>query len=155
MRICCFSGHRNIQKKEVDIIKKRLRSELINLIDQGVTAFRTGGALGFDTIAALEVLKLRDYHYPQIKLSLILPCKNQADNWNDDDRAKYKFILYLANEVIYASEHYHLGCMHKRNQYLVDHSNICICYLVKTIGGTAYTVDYAKKKGLKIINLAP
>ena len=44
--------------------------------------------------------------------------------------------------------------MHKRNRHLVDHSSICVCYLTEDRGGTAYTVNYAKKQGLKVINLA-
>ena len=41
-----------------------------------------------------------------------------------------------------------------RNRHLVDHSGTCICYLTRSAGGPAYTVDYARKKGLRIINLA-
>ena len=44
--------------------------------------------------------------------------------------------------------------MHRRNRHLVDHSGTCICYLTRSTGGTAYTVDYARKKGLRIINVA-
>jgi len=42
--------------------------------------------------------------------------------------------------------------MHKRNRHLVDNSSVCVCYLNKENGGTAYTVDYAGKKGLELIN---
>ncbi len=45
-------------------------------------------------------------------------------------------------------------CIVKRNRHLVDYSSACICYLNKSTGGTAYTVEYAKKRGLQIINLA-
>ena len=44
--------------------------------------------------------------------------------------------------------------MHKRNRHLVDNSSICICYLTENSGGTFYTVNYAKKQGLTVINLA-
>ena len=44
--------------------------------------------------------------------------------------------------------------MQKRNRHLVDNSSLCISYLTSDSGGTAYTVNYAKAKGLKIINLA-
>ena len=44
--------------------------------------------------------------------------------------------------------------MHERNRYLVDNSGLCLCYLVKRGGGTYYTVQYAKKQGLPVINLA-
>ena len=45
--------------------------------------------------------------------------------------------------------------MFKRNWYPVDISSICVCYLNCYKGGTAYTVNYAKQKGLRIINLSP
>ncbi|HIS50977.1 MAG TPA: DUF1273 domain-containing protein, partial [Candidatus Gallacutalibacter pullistercoris] len=45
-------------------------------------------------------------------------------------------------------------CMHRRNRHLVDESGICVAYCVKPNGGTAYTVMYAKQKGLPVINLA-
>ena len=44
--------------------------------------------------------------------------------------------------------------MQKRNRHLVDNSSLCISYLTSDSGGTAYTVDYAKANGLKVINLA-
>lgn len=44
--------------------------------------------------------------------------------------------------------------MFKRNRHLVDNSSVCICYQTKETGGTAYTVEYARKHGLRIINLA-
>ena len=44
--------------------------------------------------------------------------------------------------------------MYKRNRHLVDNSGICVCYLTKDKGGTAYTVEYEKQKGLQIINFA-
>ena len=37
---------------------------------------------------------------------------------------------------------------------MVDNSTYCICYLVSQTGGTAHTVDYARKHNLNIINIA-
>jgi hypothetical protein len=31
-----------------------------------------------------------------------------------------------------------------RNRFMVDNSNLCIAYLRKNIGGTAYTVHYSQ-----------
>ena len=150
---CCFSGHRNILENEYSAIQKRLENEIITLIHQGVRYFGAGGALGFDTMAALAVLQLRK-KYPQIKLILVLPCKEQPDRWSERDKKIYNQIRDAADKVVYTSEYYHRGCMHKRNRHLVDNSGICICYLTEKSGGTAYTVNYAEQKGLKIINIA-
>ncbi len=59
-----------------------------------------------------------------------------------------------ANKVVYISQKYTPDCMLRRNRHLVDYSSVCICYLNKTTGGTAYTVKYAQKCGLQIINIA-
>lgn len=45
------------------------------------------------------------------------------------------------------------SAMHKRNRHLVDHSGVCVAYLTESRGGTAYTVDYARKNGVPVINL--
>ena len=44
--------------------------------------------------------------------------------------------------------------MFKRNRHLVDNSSVCIYYLTKEDGGTAYTVNCARQKGLKVVNVA-
>ena len=112
----------------------------------------TGGAHGFDTAAALTILKIKDI-FPQIKLILVLPCKNQARGWNKTDAETYNTVLSQADEILYTSERYYAGCMQKRNRCLVENSGYCICYLKKNSGGTKYTADYADKKGLKITML--
>ena len=40
--------------------------------------------------------------------------------------------------------------MFKRNRYLVDNSSYCRYYLPEKSGVTVYTVDYARKNGLKV-----
>lgn len=60
-------------------------------------------------------------------------------------------LLYRTQNVV---KLYFKGCMHKRNRHLVDNSGYCICYLTRTQGGTAYTVDYALERGLPVINIA-
>lgn len=79
--------------------------------------------MGFDTLAAQAVLEMRK-KYKQIKLILVLPCISQADKWNEQDKRIYEHIKCSANKVIYTSENYFHGCMHKRNRYLVDNSSV-------------------------------
>ncbi len=70
----CFTGHRKIVITPE--LKNKLTNFLKNLIVQGTVDFYTGGAIGWDTIAAQTVLRLREV-YPQIKLHLVLPCSNE------------------------------------------------------------------------------
>lgn len=148
----CFTGHRKIPSEKISAVVLRLEKTIIELIEQGYLFFETGGALGFDTIAAQAVLKLRSI-YPKIKLILVLPCLSQAKNWSDFDKVIYEDIKANADKVVYISQTYTNGCMFKRNRYLVDNSNICICYLTAQSGGTVYTVKYARCKNVRIINV--
>lgn len=151
---CCFSGHREMPAGWGRWrLAKRLEKAVIEQIENGIRFFGAGGALGFDTLAAQTVLKLRG-KYPDIKLILVLPCTTQAQMWSAEDVEEYECIKAKADKVVYTSQEYTKGCMFKRNRYLVDNSSVCICYLTRDTGGTAYTVKYAQSKGLRIFNLA-
>lgn len=128
----------------------KLEETIIGLIEQGVQFYGAGGARGFDTLAAQIILNLKS-RYPYIKLILVLPCLTQTRGWSAGDVAEYERIKALADKVVYTSQEYTKGCMFKRNRHLVDHSSVCVCYLTKPSGGTAYTADYARKQGLKVI----
>ena len=151
-KTCCFTGHRKLSLSE-NIVKDRLSKVLDNLIKDGIIYFGAGGALGFDTLAA-EVVLEKKCVYPQIKLILVLPCPDQTKGWPSTDIDKYNYILSQADKIVYTSEKYYTGCMHKRNRHLVNNSSYCICYLENDTGGTAYTVGYANENGLKIYNIA-
>ena len=109
--------------------------------------------MGFDTLAAQIILRLRE-HYPQIRLILVLPCHGQTRGWPQDSIDIYEDIKHRADKVTYTAENFFRGCMQKRNRHLVDGSSVCICYLTKFTGGTAYTVNYARRMGLRVINIA-
>lgn len=152
-KTCCFTGHRSLSPKAWETLPMQLEQTLGSLIQSGVKFFGAGGARGFDTLAAQTVIKLRET-YPQIKLALVLPCQNQTHGWSREEIYQYSWVMSQADKVVYTSQEYFPGCMHKRNRYLVDNSGVCVCYLSHTGGGTAYTVDYAKKQGLLVLNLA-
>lgn len=149
----CFTGHRNLNKCEMEKIKALLNRVILELIIQGYRYFGSGGARGFDTMAALTVLELKK-DFPHIRLILVLPCENQTNGWNTVDIKMYNYIKTHADKTVYTSKKYFSGCMQKRNRHLVDNSSVCICYLNKQYGGTLYTVRYAKLQGLRILNLA-
>lgn len=150
--VCCFTGHRHIPVGEVADIRSRLLETIEALVKQGVTEFRAGGALGFDTMAAMAVLQVRD-KYPDISLVLILPCKDQDKSWREVDKLRYQEIIAHADKVQVLAEHYYRGCMFVRNRALVDGSDFCIAFLRENAGGTKMTVTYAEKQHLQIINL--
>lgn len=152
-KICCFTGHRNIEALTPQKIGEALEKVLVDLIEnEGFTDFRAGGAKGFDTIAAMAVLELKK-RYPHIKLHLVLPHKNQDAYFLPFEKKLYRYTLSVADSVTYIQEHYSRESLFVRNRALVDGADLCIAYLEKLTGGTYYTVNYARKNKVKTMNL--
>ena len=151
-KICCFTGHRSFSDDPRELASI-LNVLLDNMITQGYTIFRAGGALGFDMLASELVLQKKE-NGRNIRLELCLPCPEQAARWNAASKARYARILREADRVEYIADRYSPSCMHARNRRLVEESALCIAYCKRESGGTAYTCRYAKEKGLRVINLA-
>ncbi len=150
----CFTGHRQIPEKDYALIEEKLEQTIVKLYNNGIIRYCAGGALGFDTLAAETVLRLRDGSLPNLRLILVLPCLNQTKGWKAEDVVRYEETKRRANKVKYVSQEYTPGCMYKRNRHLVDGSSVCVCYQTQFRGGTAYTVNYARAHGLVIFNMA-
>lgn len=152
-KTACFTGHRKLPHDRLEIIVSSLRSAIEEAFANGYRDFICGGALGFDTLAALQTLEFRKAH-PDVKLIMAIPCQNQAQKWSAKDREVYQSILQQADRCEILSQVYFSGCMQVRNRYMVDHSSLCICYMSSFHGGTASTVRYAAFRNIEIINLA-
>ena len=152
-KVAFFSGHRKLPL-DITMLEVALEKSIADLIEQGVVFFGNGGALGFDTIAAEAVLRLKE-DYSHIRLVMVLPCppEQQSLKWNGEQKSRYYSILKRADKVRILSPRYTDGCMLARNRHMVDNSEYLICYLREDRGGTFYTVNYAEKRGLKIIRL--
>lgn len=150
---CCFTGHRVIPASDIEELYRELERVLDILIRSGTTYFRTGGALGFDTLAALTILDRKNVDQ-RLKLELCVPCREQTNGWSDEDKRNYEYIMSRADKVTVLREQYTRGCMHERNRYMVDGSDYCVAYCTEERGGSAYTVGYARQMGVKVIDLA-
>ena len=155
---CCFTGHR--------VIAARLREDLIAAVDlcikelyhAGFRYFMAGGALGFDTLAAVEVLRAARFD-ADIKLILALPCRDQTSQWENipgslEHLRRYKQILGMADCVVYVNDFYSDTCMQERNRYMVDHSSACVAYYSGYArSGAGQTFRMAQAEGLDLFNL--
>ena len=152
---CCFTGHRVLPKSEEDrnILRDKLRSTIAQLAKEGIYRFYTGGARGFDSMAAMAVLEMKAY-FPQIQLYLAVPYLDQDGNWAQADVQLYDKIRKNADRVYILSVEYTADCMKKRNYFMVDNSSVCAYYMVNpTRSGTAQTVNYARRSGCRLIDL--
>lgn len=144
-----FTGHRDVH--DPNWVYDCLKMTIKDLIAKGADTFICGGAVGFDTLAATAVLELRE-QYP-IRLMLAIPCEGQDAKFSPAMKSTYQQIRADADEEVVLYPYYQRGCMHSRNRYMVDHCDLLVAYCHKPTGGTAYTVDYAKEQGKKIVNL--
>ena len=136
-----FCGHSNISYS--DDMKNLLRSQIELLIKSGAKQFYLGGYGAFDGLPAHTVNDLKKKH-PQIKSTLVIPYLNR----------KYDIVDYYDDTVYPPIEHipYRLAII-KRNEWMIDNSDILIAYVDHTWGGAARTYAYAQRKGMEIINL--
>ena len=148
----CFTGHRQIPNEIILRLPALLERVLTDLCERGAVTFRAGGAIGFDTLAALKVLELKE-RYPQIRLELILPCRNQTEKWEDTAIRTYRYIAERADHCRFLFDQYFDGCMLERDRKLVEGSDVCVAYCTRSRGGTAYTFTQALRAGLEVINL--
>lgn len=148
---CCFTGHRTVPSDQQEQVRAWLERTILQLHqEKGVRYFGAGGALGFDTMAAQAVLKLR-VQYPQLRLILVLPFPGQEKRWSAKDQQCYGDIVNQADKVVYTAQYYQSDCFHRRNRHLVDGAAWCMAYLTQPSGGTAYTVDYARTCGVPVL----
>ena len=160
MKTCAFTGHRPEKmpwgKDENGPLgiefKFRLREALEYLIGQGYTDFLSGGARGFDMLAAEYMLNLRDRDRNRIRIISVLPFPGYTAAWAEEDRRRQEEIMRRSDKIVWVSPENRRGVYLERDRKLVDGSAYCICYCHRTTGGTAYTVRYARKQGIPVMN---
>jgi uncharacterized phage-like protein YoqJ len=152
MKGCSFTGHRTVALRDLEGVKQLLALTVERAYNAGIRDFYSGGALGFDTLAAYAVMEFREKH-PDVRLIMLLPCRDQDKLWSAQQRKKYAEMLSLADCIEYVSESYDGECMRRRNAELVSRARLVICYLYNQRSGTAQTVRLAKEGGRAVWNL--
>lgn len=146
-----FTGHRHIANYAET--EKKVENAIRLCYKNGQRFFYAGGAIGFDTIAAETVLRLKE-ELPDIVLIVVVPFPQQDKLFNDSYRKRYLHILDMADEVITISDSFSNFAYLKRNDYMISHSSQLIAYWdEESLGGTSYTYRQAKMKNLIIYNL--
>lgn len=171
----CFTGHRPNKLYGYDLTDERY-IKLYNVIKDyckemieghGYDTFYSGGALGLDTVAFIAINSLKK-EYPNIKNILAIPFENQYIKWNNKDKERYEKMKALADKIIYVDkldkykikdykeDIYYPAKMQKRNEYIVDNSDVVISvWDRKRKGGTYNCIKYAEKLNKTRVNINP
>ncbi len=149
-----ITPHRGLKCVDLDGSLRQLLSErILEVYHHGCRNFLSGGAVGFDLLAAEVVLSLKAL-CRDISLVLVIPFDGQDEKYSHEDKLMYERILREANQVIVINETgYDVAAYHLRNDFLVRHSSHIIAYSNGRGKGTRSTIKLAKKLGVEVDNL--
>lgn len=157
---CCFTGHRPSKLPwgyaESDprcaSLKRRIADAAEAAYQEGYRHFLCGMAQGCDLYFCECILALRNA-CPEVTLEAAIPCPTQAGAWPLDQRERYARLVAACDYETMISARYTSACMHRRDRYMVDHASLLIAAYDGTPGGTQYTVAYAMRRGVTVVDL--
>ena len=141
MKAVTFIGHGDA----VSCNREKIKASVINLIEKcGSREFFFGGMGDFDRICAHILWELKK-EYGFLKTYLVVPYLT----FRIDQPLYYDEIIFPHElEGVFFKK-----CILLRNRYLVDHADAAVCYVNHSWGGAYKTYQYAKRKGLYLINI--
>ena len=142
-----FCGHSNCLFSDEE--KEKLKHLLIKEIRKNPTCkFYLGGYGDFDSLC-LRTLRELKTDFREIELLFITP-------YLDKNYSKLEFAKYHYDDVIFPPLESipRKFAILKRNEWMVDSADLVIACVKYSWGGTAKTLEYAKRKKKPIINLA-
>ena len=153
-KTCCFTGHRDIPIDRTQEIAERTANEIRRLIvNYGVRFFGVGGAIGYDMLAARVLFRLRETEFPNIKVIIVYPFDGFTNRWSPMQKAEHLRLLTKYDKIVCVCDKPSKEAYLARDRHLVDGSAYCIAYCTRDYGGTAYTVRYARQKGVEVRNI--
>lgn len=142
-----ITGHRDVKSDT----KQKLHEAVTSMVPVWGTEihFVTGGAVGFDLIAAEYALE-HGYRYTII---LPFPFAIHTRFWSNNQRKRLEEVINKATEYLVLGYEYKPSSYFKRDKAIVDKSETVLCYHDgREKGGTWYTIKYARKKQKEILN---
>jgi lipid A disaccharide synthetase len=146
-----FFGHRYIDNffRTEDKLQKRITELLLN---NQYVEFLVGRNGDFDQLVSSTVLRCkRSIRDDNSSLMLVLPYPTAEFENNEDSFYDYYDEIEICEE---SSRTHFKNAMQVRNRSMVDRADLVICYIERNEGGAYQTIQYAKKQGKTIINLA-
>ena len=136
--IVAFCGHNNIENP--DDVRRWLEHVVGDLMQRGATTFYLGGYGGFDRLAASILHKISAVN-PSIESILVLPYLNQNVDADLYDGTIYPPLENVPKRL----------AIIKRNEWMVDHADVIVAYVLHEWGGASAVLRYARCKGKEVI----
>jgi len=117
-------------------------------VDNAPALVVTGMALGFDTHVARVCVLLG------IPFIAAVPFTGQEGRWSKISQEEYHYLLRKALQVhVVSAGGFSSASMHRRNHWMVDHSELTVAMWDGSPGGTGACVNYAQEVGRTVVNL--
>ena len=147
-KACCFIGHREVL---VGNIEERLKTAIEEQIANGCKLFTMGTHGEFDEMALSACRTVRQ-SYPDIKIEVVLTSYHTIERKNEFDFIPYQDVETVMYDI--EDEHFKRKITIS-NRLMIDNCDTVICYVDKKLSpsGAKTAMNYAKRKGLDIINL--
>ncbi|MBQ9517233.1 MAG: DUF1273 domain-containing protein [Eubacterium sp.] len=144
-KICCGFGHREVHQDITQSLERAVNSA----IEVGCTEFLNGDMGAFDRQFYTAVKKAKSQH-PEIKITCVKPYMTKALQQYKDFYADDFDEIVIPEES--ASAHYK-SAITKRNQWMIDKSEVVLIYTVREHGGAFTAQKYAAKHNKTIIQI--
>lgn len=144
-KACALTGHRDLPP---DFPEDKLYYALSDLVEEGYRTFYCGMARGFDLLA-LKCLVEIGKRTP-LTIEACIPFLGQERNFPEKEKALYRELLPQCSRKTVLYKSYALYYFLARDRYMVDRCDLLFAYCIKSTGGAAFTVDYAKTKGKEV-----
>ena len=138
MPACTFFGHRECYGLNSQV----LRQEIQELITQGVDTFYVGNQGRFDSMVYNCLKQLRK-EYPYIHTCVVLAYLPTEKGEYDD----------MTDTMYPEIECHPKFAIERRNRWMIEASDYCLCYINHTWGGAYKFARMAKRRGKTVINI--
>ena len=139
--VCTFLGHSECYGLDKDM----LRNAIEKLIKQGTSEFLVGNHGQFDGMV-FSCLQVLSKDYPEISYSVALA---YLPTHKDEFDIYHGHSFYPEGQEVGPAKF----AIERRNRYLIDSADVCLCYVNHTFGGAYKFACMAKNRGLQVINL--
>lgn len=148
--VCCVIGHRDVYK--TDDLKKYVELVFKNLIQNGTDEFLIGSRGAFNDMALSCLRNLKTIYPNKFRIVYV----RAEYEYIDDDYKKYLLAKYDDTFMPDCVKNAKKAVYIKRNQYMIDNSDVCVLYCnIEKSGesGTLLSYIYAVKKNKTVINI--